>query len=135
MKWFILGFMLLISWVGGRWTVKKHGKNLKKLKQLERWNLIAMIVVMAGSYLLVKFTDQGFVQDYYSLMIVLFTSRLSLAVHRLFSDQVEEDYPESEKDSRLYGSIILILGLSLMLIWLIVGYISAGSLGTPTVAG
>lgn len=130
MKWIILALLLLISWVGGRWTVKKHETNLKKLKQLERWNLIALVLVMGGCYLLIKFTEQSFSSDYYLFLIFLFNARLSLAVHRLFSTKVDEQLPTSEKESRLYGSIILILGLGLMLIWLLLGYISPGSLGT-----
>jgi hypothetical protein len=133
MKWIILVVLLLISWVGGRWTVKKYETNIRKLKQLERWNLISLVLVMLGCYLLIKFTEQTFSYDYYYLIIFLFTTRLSLAVHRLLSTRIDEELPKKEKDSRLVGSLILILSLGLMLIWLLVGFASPGSLGTMPV--
>lgn len=134
MKWIMLLLLLLISWVGGRWTVKKHEENVKKLKQVERGNLIAICLVLLGCYLLLKFTDQAFSNEYYLLLIFLFNGRLSLAFHRLLSPKIDSSLPQKEKESRMYGTIILIIALGLFLVWLLIGYISPGSLGTLPVA-
>jgi flagellar biogenesis protein FliO len=126
--------LLLISWVGGRWTVKKHEEDVKKLKRIERGNLIAMSLVLLGCYLLLKFTNQTFTNEYYLLLIFLFNARLSLALHRLLSPKIDASLPQKEKESRMYGTIILIIALGLFLAWLLIGYISPGSLGTLSVA-
>ncbi len=135
MNWIILVLLLCISWIGGRWSVKKYESDSRRLKRLERGNLFAICLVMLGCYVLMKFTDQTFKLDYYYLLIFLVNARLSLAIHRLFSSKIAEQIPEKEKESRQQGSIILILALGLMLIWLLIGFFSPGSLGTMPLPG